>query len=74
MGNDWLPPWLKDGVAPLLAVLVILGGFVLICIKPDTKTEIVVLMTMVLQYYFGSSKSSAAKDETIKAAFKQENP
>ena len=63
---DWIPPWLKDGVAPLLAVLVVVGGFLIIVYRPEAKTEIVGLMTLVLAFYFGSSKSSQAKDEVIK--------
>ena len=63
---DWIPPWLKDGVAPLLAVLVVVGGFLIIIYRPEAKTEIVGLMTLVLAFYFGSSKSSQAKDEVIK--------
>ena len=63
---DWIPPWLKDGVAPLLAVLVVVGGFLIIIYRPEAQTEIVGLMTLVLAFYFGSSKSSQAKDEVIK--------
>ena len=66
MSVDWIPPWLKEGVAPLLAVIVVVGGFLVIAYLPDAKTEIVGLMTYVLAYYFGSSKSSQAKDEVIK--------
>ncbi len=66
MNLDWIPPWLKDGVAPLLAIMVIIGGFMVIIYLPDAKTEIVGLMTYVLAYYFGSSRSSQAKDEVIK--------
>jgi len=67
-----LPPWLREGgVGPFLAVITIVGGFAMIYLKPDCKTEIIVLMTMVLQFYFGSSKSSQAKDETINAAMKK---
>jgi uncharacterized membrane protein YfcA len=63
---DWLPPWLKEGVAPLLAVMVVVGGFLVIRFNPESKTEAVAMMMLVLGYYFGSSKSSAAKDDTIK--------
>jgi uncharacterized membrane protein YfcA len=66
MNTDWIPPWLKDGVAPLLAVIIVVGGFLVIIYMPDAKTEIVGLMTYVLAYYFGSSRSSQAKDEVIK--------
>ena len=63
--GDWIPPWLKDGVAPLLAILVVVMGFVTIWYRPECKTEIVALMVLVLSFYFGSSKSSQAKDEVI---------
>ena len=63
--GDWIPPWLKEGVAPLLAVLVVVMGFVTIWYRPECKTEIVALMVLVLSFYFGSSKSSQAKDEVI---------
>lgn len=36
--------------------------------KPENKTEIIGLMTLVLSFYFGSSKGSERKDETIKEA------
>ena len=65
MGTEWLPSWLKDGVAPLLAVMVVGGGFFVLFYRPEVKTETIALMTMVLGFYFGSSKSSQAKDETI---------
>ena len=68
MATDWIPPWLKDGVAPLLAVMVMVGGFSVIIWRPDAKTEIIGLMTLVLSFYFGSSKSSRDKDETISKA------
>jgi hypothetical protein len=65
MGTEWIPPWLKEGVAPLLSVMVIAGGFFVLLYRPEVKTETIALMTMVLGFYFGSSKSSQAKDETI---------
>jgi uncharacterized membrane protein YfcA len=61
----WVPPWLKDGVAPLLAILVTIGGFLIIIYRPEAKTEIIGLMTLVLAFYFGSSRSSQAKDDAI---------
>lgn len=61
---------MKDAVAPVLAVLTVLGGFVVIFYKPEAKTEIVALMTMVLAFYFGSSKGSENKDNTIASQLK----
>lgn len=58
-------PWWKESVAPVLAILIVVGGFLVICYKPEAKTEIVALMVMVIGFYFGSSKSSQSKDETI---------
>lgn len=58
--------WMKDAIAPVLAFLVTVGGFLIIYFKPENKTEIIGLMTLVLSFYFGSSKGSERKDETIK--------
>jgi len=62
---NWLPAWLKDGVAPLLAIIIVVGGFLIIVYRPEAKTEIVALMMAVISFYFGSSKSSQAKDASI---------
>lgn len=64
--NDgWIPAWLKEGVAPFLAILVVVGGFATIWYVPTAKTEMCVMMTLVLSFFFGSSKSSQTKDEVI---------
>ena len=60
-----MPPWLKDSVAPLLAIIVVVGGFAMMYLKPDQKTEIAGMITVVLMFYFGSSKGSQDKDQTI---------
>ena len=60
------PIWWKDSVVPLLAIITLVGGFVVVWFRPDAKTEIVAMMVMVLSFYFGSSKGSQVKDETIK--------
>lgn len=60
-----MPPWLKDSVAPLLAILVVVGGFVMMYLKPEQKTEIAGMITIVLMFYFGSSKGSQEKDQII---------
>lgn len=62
---SWIPPWLKEGVAPLLAVIIIIGGFATLWIHPELKTETIAVMMAVVMFYFGSSKSSQAKDDTI---------
>ena len=65
MVPEWVPPWLKDTVAPLLAMITLIGGFATLWYRPQLKTEIVALMTMVLMFYFGSSKSSEVKTEIM---------
>jgi len=60
-----MPPWLRDSVAPLLAIIVVVGGFVMMYLKPEQKTEIASMITVVLMFYFGSSKGSQDKDATI---------
>jgi len=60
-----IPPWLKDSVAPLLAILVVVGGFVMMYLRPEQKTEIAGMITVVLMFYFGSSKGSQDKDQII---------
>jgi hypothetical protein len=52
-------------VAPLLALVTIIGGFATIWVHPELKTEVVALMTMVLMFYFGSSKGSETKTELL---------
>lgn len=68
-----LPVWLVESVAPLLAILVVVFGFGIIIYRPEAKTEIVALMTMVLSFYFGSSKSSQAKDAAITEQIKEKD-
>lgn len=58
--------WMKDAVAPVLAVITVVGGFSMLYLRPENKTEIIGLMTLVLAFYFGSSKGSQDKDQTIK--------
>ena len=69
---DWLPSWFKDGVAPLLAIIVVVGGLVVIYLKPEGLSQVIgTWVTMVLSYYFGSSRSSQAKNETISTALEK---
>ncbi len=56
---------LIDAIAPILAIIVTVMGFVMIFVKPETKTEIIGLMTLVLAFYFGSSKGEQDKNKTI---------
>lgn len=59
--------WLSKNVAAILALLVVAVGFILLGTTKDAdvRTAVVGLMTLVLGFYFGSTASSKAKDETI---------
>ena len=67
--------FLSDNIKPILALLVVITGFsyFYMCsirnIKPDPQIVIAFVssISMCLGYYFGSSSSSAKKDETIQA-------
>ena len=63
---------LIKAIAPILAVIVTASGFLLIYFKPEVKTEIIGLMTLVLSFYFGSSKGSQDKDATISTQLRRE--
>lgn len=61
--------WLAKNVPAILAIVVIVVGFVLLGVtkEADVRTAVVGLMTLVLGFYFGSSSTSRAKDETIRS-------
>lgn len=61
--------WLPKNIAPVLALVVIVGGGTLLwtTTEPDVRTAVVGLMTLVLGFFFGSSRGSQAKDATIAA-------
>jgi VIT1/CCC1 family predicted Fe2+/Mn2+ transporter len=61
--------WLSKNVPALLALVVIVVGFLLLATttQPDVRTAVVGLMTLVLGFYFGSSSSSRVKDDTLRA-------
>lgn len=61
--------WLSKNVPAILALVVIVVGFILLGTTKDAdvRTAVVGLMTLVLGFYFGSTSSSRAKDDTIKA-------
>lgn len=63
---------LAEVMTPFLAFVVILGGFFLIYSRPDVKTEIIGLMTLVLSFYFGSSKGSQDKTKILAKEIKYE--
>jgi ABC-type siderophore export system fused ATPase/permease subunit len=58
-----------------IAIMVIFGGFMFLAYVEASevlKTSVVNMMILVLGYYFGSSRSTAKKDETI-AEMAQQN-
>lgn len=61
--------WLSKNVPAILALVVIVVGFVLLGTTKDAdvRTAVVGLMTLVLGFYFGSTSSSRAKDDIIKS-------
>ena len=61
--------WLAKNVPAILALTVVGFGFVLLALtkEADVRTAVVGLMTLVLGFYFGSTSTSRAKDDTIRA-------
>ena len=61
--------WLSKNIAAMLAMTVISCGFALLATTKDAdvRTAVVGLMTLVLGFYFGSTSSSRAKDDAIRA-------
>ncbi len=61
--------WLPKNIAAVLALIVTVGGGVILWTtqEADVRTATVGLMTRVLGFYFGSSRGSQLKDETIAA-------
>ena len=60
--------WLAKNIPAILALIVISVGFILLgsTKDADVRTAVVGLMTLVLGFYFGSTASSRAKDDTIR--------
>lgn len=58
---------LSKNIPAVLALIVIVAGFVLLAVtkEADVRTAVVGLMTLVLGFYFGSSSTSKLKDDTI---------
>ncbi len=54
-----------QGVIALIIILVGFGFLAFVPAKESITVSIVNLMIMVVSYYFGSSRSTARKDETI---------
>lgn len=61
--------WLSKNIPAVLALIVIVVGFILLGTTKDAdvRTAVVGLMTLVLGFYFGSTSSSKSKDDVIKA-------
>lgn len=61
--------WLSKNIPAVLALIVIVVGFLLLGTTKDAdvRTAVVGLMTLVLGFYFGSTSSSKSKDDVIKA-------
>lgn len=61
--------WLPKNIAAVLALIVTVGGGAILWAtqEADVRTATVGLMTLVLGFYFGSSRGSQLKDETIAA-------
>ncbi len=60
--------FLKANITGIIALTIIVGGLYGLLFNSsssDIKIAIVGLMTNVLQYYFGNSKSASDKDKTI---------
>lgn len=60
--------WLSKNVPAVLALIVVVVGFILLGTTrdADVRTAVVGLMTLVLGFYFGSTSSSRTKDDIIK--------
>ena len=59
--------WLSKNVPAILALVVVIGGGIVLTAtsQADVRTAVVGLMTLVLGFYFGTSSSSRSKDVTI---------
>lgn len=59
--------WFNRSIASVLALVTIIGGglFLYFSTDADIKYGVIALMGTTLQYYFGSSKTSAQKDVAI---------
>lgn len=60
--------FLRTNIQGIIALIIICGGLSILAFNnptTDVKIAVVGLMSTVVGYYFGSSKSTAKKDETI---------
>lgn len=59
--------WLSKNIVAILALVVVLGGGLILAFGSDTDVKIAVvgIIMLVLGFYFGTSASSKIKDSTI---------
>lgn len=59
--------WLNHNLIPIVTLLVVVGGGLMLMLSGETDVKFAVtsIMTLVLGYHFGSSRSSASKDTAI---------
>ena len=58
--------WLKDHAEVLVAIIILVGGYVYLFIGPTTdRAAVITMMTVVGTYYFGSSSGSNVKNDII---------
>jgi uncharacterized membrane protein len=60
--------FLKSNIQAVIALIVVVGGFAFLAFVPATEgTQATIgnFIMLVLGYYFGSSRSSARKDEMM---------
>lgn len=67
-------PWWLPSFLDLLTLVVVVGGMWIVLneASTDIKYAIIAIVTMVLQYYYGSTKNSHIKDATINTLTKGE--
>ena len=57
---------LKESIAPILAILTVVGGFLYLFYGPnEDRAAVIALMMLAPTFYFGSSPGSRTKDEAL---------
>lgn len=58
--------WLKENIAPVLAIITVSGGFLYLFYGPEAdRAAVIALMMLAPTFYFGSSPGSRAKDDSL---------
>lgn len=68
--------FVKANIQAIIALIIVIGGLLFLAFVPSSeviKTTVSNMMIMVLGYYFGSSRSTARKDEIIANQLNYEN-